>query len=248
MARLRAFAFEAGESALHRTDPRVKLAVLAAFSIAAVSLPEWPARAVLLATLLGAFAAAGINLLRALAAARFFLFLAAAVVLSNALSGGRISPAGAELGAQTAAGFLLVVLAAELVLRTTSAARVTDVVHWVLRPVPGVNAGRIALMAGLALRHAVVLSDTYHRVTEAMAVRGVPVRRRPLRSLHIIAVALIRDTVLEAQNTTDALVARGYRDERTPPSFRFAGRDILALVLAVLAILAAVGAARPFGP
>ncbi|MFP4566498.1 MAG: CbiQ family ECF transporter T component, partial [Spirochaetaceae bacterium] len=126
-----------------------------------------------------------------------------------------------------------VVLAAELTLQTTPAGRVGDVFHWLLGPVPGVNAGRVALMAGLALRHVVVLGDLYRRVSEATAVRGIRLRRAPLRGIRIIAVSLIRETVLEAERTTDALIARGYSDDRTPPVFTPARRDAAAVALLI---------------
>lgn len=238
---MKAFAFAAGDTALHRLDPRVKLLSLAVFSVAAVALGPWPSRAILTAGLCTAFAAARMNPLRALASARLFLVLAAVVVAGHAVSGGRLSPAGAEAGAAVAAGFLLVVLAAELVLRTTETARVTDVIHWLLAPVPGVNAGRIALMAGLALRHAQVLGETYDQVREAFSARGIAVRRRPLRHTAVIALALVRETVLQAGLTADALTARGYTDRRTRAELSLCRADAAAVLFVVAVVGAALG-------
>jgi biotin transport system permease protein len=240
---MRAFAFEAGDTAVHRLDPRVKLLSLAVFSVAAVAVGPWTSRAVLTAGLCIAFAVARMSPLRALASARLFLVLATVVVAGHAVSGGRLSAAGAEAGAVVAAGFLLVVLAAELVLRTTETARVTDVIHWLLTRVPGVNAGRIALMAGLALRHAQVLGETYGRVRDALAARGIPVRRRPLRHTALIALALVRETILQAGLTADALTARGYTDRRTPPELSLRRADAAAALFVAAVVGAALGVA-----
>jgi energy-coupling factor transporter transmembrane protein EcfT len=239
---MRAFAFEDRDTVAHRLDPRLKLAALVVFSIAAIAIGPWTGRAVLAAGLLTACAAARINPLKALLAARLFLILAVLVVFGHSFEGGRLSAAGAEAGASVAAGFLLVVLAAELILRTTPAARVTDVIHWALRPVPGVNAGRVALMAGLALRHAVVLGDTYSRVREAFAARGITVRSRPVHNTGVLALALVRETLLQAGLTADALAARGYRDDRTPPAFSPSRADAAAAALVTLVLAAAATA------
>ncbi|MFO8065440.1 MAG: energy-coupling factor transporter transmembrane component T family protein [Spirochaetota bacterium] len=243
MASLTAFSYVDLDTAVHRLDPRVKLASLAVFSVTAVAVDPWAARAVLTLALLAGFAVSRLNPLKTLWSSRLFLFLAAAIVLTHGLEGGTLTLAGAERGARTAAGFLLVVLAAELTLSTTPTGRVTDVVHWALRPVPGVNAGRIALMAGLALRHAVILAAIHRRVVEAMHVRGMKTRRSPLRSVRIRAVLLLRESVLEAELTIDALAARGYADRRTPPAFSVHKADAVAAaaVAAIIGLSLAAG-------
>ena len=244
MASLTAFSYVDRDTVVHGTDPRVKLASLAVFSITAVAVEPWAARAVLTIALLAGFAAARINILRALWASRLFLFLAAAIILTHGLEAGSLTVAGLDRGARTAAGFLLVVLAAELMLSTTPTGRVTDVIHWALRLIPGVNAGRIALMAGLALRHAVILAAIHRRVVEAMQVRGIKTRRSPVRSVRIRAVLLLRESVLEAEQTIDALTARGYSDLRTPPAFALHKRDALAVAVVVATISLSVGVGR----
>lgn len=248
MAAMTGFSYTHRDTPVHALDPRVKLLALAAFSIAAVAVVPWNARAVLTAGLLAAYAAARARPLQALFAARLFLLLALAVVATHSFDGGRFTSSGALDGAQVAAGFLLVVLAAELTLQTTPAGRVADVFHWLLRPIPGVNAGRVALMAGLALRHVVVLGDLYRRTSEAMAVRGIRLRRAPLRGIRILAISLIRETVLEAEQTTDALVARGYSDDRTPPLFAPTRIDAIAIVLVATLIAGASAVALLPGP
>jgi energy-coupling factor transporter transmembrane protein EcfT len=239
-----AFAYEHRDTTIHRLDARVKLISLAAFSIAAVAVDPWASRAVLAAALLGGYLGARASPLRALSGARLFLVLAAAMVVSHGFAGGTFTAAGAERGARVAAGFLLVVLAAELTLTTTPTARVTDSIHWLLRPVPVVNAGRTALMAGLAIRHAVSLGRLHREITDAMSVRGVRARRTPLRAMRIIAVSLLRETILEAERTVDALAARGYADERTPPSFAAGRRELLGALTVCAVIAAAVSAGR----
>lgn len=248
MVALRAFAYTHRNTAVHALDPRLKLLALAAFSIAALALPAWAARGVLATALLGGYFAARLSPLRALLGARVFLALAVVVVLTHSLRGGALSASGAEAGARIASGFLLVLLAAELTMQTTPASRVTDVVHWALRPVPGVNGGRVALMAGLALRHAAVLGQSYRRVRDAMKVRGLQSRRAPVRTVRLIALALIRETVLAAERTTDALAARHYSDDRTPPAFRLRLRDALALALVAAVIAIAGTVSPPLGP
>jgi energy-coupling factor transporter transmembrane protein EcfT len=248
MVAMTGFSYAHRDTPVHSLDPRVKLLALAAFSIAAVALVPWSARAVLAAGLLGAYAAARARPLQALFAARLFLLLALAVVATHSFTGGRFTTAGALDGAGIAADFLLVVLAAELTLQTTPAGRVADVFHWLLRPVPGVNAGRVALMAGLALRHVVVLGDLYRRLSEAMTVRGIRLRRAPLRGIGILAASLIRETVLAAEQTTDALIARGYSDDRTPPAFAAGRGDAVGVVLVVALIAGASAVALLPGP
>jgi energy-coupling factor transporter transmembrane protein EcfT len=228
------------ESPVHTLDARVKLLLLAVFSVAAVVLPGAAPTGVLAAGLVAAYAVARRNPVRALAGAPVFLVLAAVVVLSHALDAGGISASGAARGAEVSTGFLIVVLAVELIISTTPVGRITDVVHWLLRCLPGVNAGRVALMAGLAVTHALVLRDAAARSREALEARGVSARSGPVRYLRILAVALIRETVEHAERTTDALFARGYSDERTPPAFAATSRDAVAVACTATVIGAAV--------
>jgi energy-coupling factor transport system permease protein len=242
------FAFEPRQSPVHRSDPRLKLLSLALFSAAALALPPWSAHAVLSGGLLLLFVAARRNPLRALSGARLFLFLAAAVVLSHALAGGRLSAGGAVQGAGVAVRFLLVVFAADLLLYSTPTSRITDVIHWLLKPVPFVNAGRLALMTGLALRHAAVLQSASRQTTDALRVRNISARSTPVRYLRILAVCLVRETVLQAEQTTDALLTRRYGDRRTPPVFSWQRSDTTAAGLVLLVIVLAVLAAAPSVP
>ncbi|MFP4565730.1 MAG: hypothetical protein ACLFNX_04450, partial [Spirochaetaceae bacterium] len=64
------FSYAHRDTPVHALDPRVKLLALAAFSITAVALSPWSARAVLATGLLAAYALARVHPLRALLAAR----------------------------------------------------------------------------------------------------------------------------------------------------------------------------------
>ncbi|MFP3959622.1 MAG: energy-coupling factor transporter transmembrane component T family protein [Spirochaetaceae bacterium] len=245
---MKSFAYLPGDSCVHRLDPRVKLLLLAAFSVAAVVFDHAAPLLLLTLALFAIYAAGGYSPLRALLAARLFLFLAAAVVLSHAVDGGSLSASGAARGALFAWGFLLIVLAAELTIRTTPTERVADVLHWLLRPIPGVNAGRIALMSGIAVRHAQVLAEVHRHLTEALRARGIVPRRMPARTVRVLGLALLRETLHSAELTSDALLARGYSDDRTPPAFSPRRADAVAATLVAGLIAAAAALSAVVGP
>lgn len=238
---MRPFAYTHRDTPIHTVDPRLKLLVLAAFSLAAVSLDAWAARAVLTVGLGAGLLSARIDLGATLKGARLFVVLAAAIVLFHALDGGSLTAAGAERGARVACGFLMVVIAAELTLQTTSSSRIADVLHWALAPIPRVNAGRIALMVSLSVRHATALFEVSRRIREAARVRGLHPRKRPPTYVRALSVALLRDTVLEAEQTIEALAARGYNDARTPPRFDPGTGDLVFAAISAACLAAAAG-------
>lgn len=220
-------------------DPRVKLVLLAAWSIASLPLG------------LPALAAFGLppavigwreGALRGLerrpcilfAALLFFVFSARA--LSHAgeplftVFGFAVSREGSLSGAEVALRLLLVFLLGAMLVATTTATEVKAAVEWFLRPLPGVPAARIGTLLGLMVRFVPLVLAEIEAMREAQAARGAERRRNPVRRILLLAVPALRRIVLRAERLALAMEARCYRDERTPRPMRLRPQDRGVLV------------------
>lgn len=121
---------------------------------------------------------------------------------------GRAAVQGAAL-----AGRLIAVAAAGVVftasLGTDAVARALS---WYLRPLLGARAGRLGLMARLALRGIGLIGRDARACREALATRGLHARRRPRRYVELLGANTIVRALRRSETQAMALSARGYHD------------------------------------
>lgn len=102
---------------------------------------------------------------------------------------------------------------------------------WILKPVPFLPARRIGLMVSLALRF---FSRTLDRAEEVKAAHQARLGDRtfnPLRQAKFLALPVLRNSILEVEEVTFALVARGFQDHQPSrlPKIRFL--DLLPVLI-----------------
>ena len=257
MARL-ILGYQPGASPLHGLDTRVKLAALAAISVA--SLGAGGTTLVLACTA----AIAGIHLARCpllacLVAMKWYMVLLLCVVVARTLTtpGDSLFPDGVALamplleflpmsrqglmaGVLLALRLLLVALLGLLLTLTTRPSRLRAAVEWFLAPVPLIPHRQVATMIGLLVRFIPVVFNQAAEVGEALRARAIDNRRNPWRRATYLAMPLVRRTFVIADRLAMAMEARCYGSERTTPSFQLTTRDWWAMGVAFLLCLGLV--------
>jgi len=243
MAELTFVRYQPGDSLIHRLDVRVKLLalVLLALSTARADFGDL--------IILGLLIAAGIFFTRPLFTKRFsgilwwlgfLLVVFAARALTTAgtpLLSFRIftvTREGVFEGLQVAGRLAAIGLLGLLLVASTRSVEIKAGVQWLLRPVPGPAAGRVATMLGLLLRFIPMIFEQAQRTSEAIKARGIQRRRNPLYRIKFFALPLLRRLFEDTDNLILAMQARGYQDRRTDPPLSFKTTDAvvgLGLVL-----------------
>ncbi|MEJ5359496.1 MAG: energy-coupling factor transporter transmembrane component T [Desulfobacterales bacterium] len=220
-------------------DPRVKLVLLAAWSIAGIPL-GLPALIgfgfppVVIGWREGALRGIEKRSSLSFAALLFFVFAARALSLAGeplfTVFGFSVSKEGILSGAEVALRLLLVFLLGAMLVTTTPAAEVKAAVEWFLRPLPGVPAARVGTLLGLMVRLVPLAFAEIESLREAQAARGGGRRGNPVRRIRCLALPALARIVLRAESLALAMEARCYRDERSPRPMRLRPRDRRVLV------------------
>ena len=250
MAELNLFRYCAGDSPLHRMDPRCKLIGLILISLT-VSAAQRLSAVILVSVFLAwnfrrsrlRWAILGLEIRR-------FGFLLA-VILAARSWGNAGSAAG--LPGFSRAGFvagllfdwrLVAVLVAGLLLvATTPLTELRKALLWFLRPLPRAHAARLGTMFGLTFALVPLLLEQADAVREAQAARGSESVRNPFRRLISLAWPILRETFRRADELILAMEARCYNEEQhSRPQFQSQPADwrqlgmVLALMLLVLVL------------
>ncbi len=247
MAELSPLAFAAGHSILHRHDIRFKLGSLALMTAACVGAP---AGGLALVSLVLVALAAHLRLpLRFFGSElRFFFLFLLFILAARALTtpGDAIAVAGAF--AVTRQGLIEggticwrlanIVVLGFLFVRSTRPAEIKAGVAWLLRPVPGIDHGRAAVMVGLIVRFIPVLHHQIKQSRIAWQARGGERRRNPLRQIRHLVMPAIRRTILSADQLALAMEARCFSPHRTDPDFHARRLDAIVLGAALLVLIA----------
>jgi energy-coupling factor transporter transmembrane protein EcfT len=208
-----AFHYAPGTTALHRADPRLKLAAMFLAGPAAFVSPP-PVFAGVAAAVILVLVLARIPVATLAAELRAFVVLLALIVggrwLSDSLA------AGVLLGLR----FSAVVLLGVSLIATTTANELRGALRWALAPIPAVNAGRVSAMLSLMVLFVPLLLDELGAVRAAQSSRCGGLERNPLRRARRLSVTLVVASIRRIAEVTDALESRCYSDDPTPPAFR----------------------------
>lgn len=188
-----------GDSMLHRTAARRKMGLLLAGGVA-VSLARNPwVLLVVIATQLALIASARIPLRVPLRHLRTLAPLLAILLIAHAWLDGW------ESGLLVDLRIVALVLAATVVTLTTRMSEMLDELEILLRPAryAGVDPARVALAVSMAIRFVPRIAQKAQQVREAQRARGVE------RSLPALLVPLLIKTLQMADQTAEALEARG---------------------------------------
>jgi energy-coupling factor transporter transmembrane protein EcfT len=251
VAELTAFAYLPGASILHRLDVRIKLAWVAAASLASLQL-DFAGIGLMALPLLAAAAGCRRSVRIQSSELRWIGLLLAFVFAARALSTDGppafsvlsldITREGLREGALIALRLALVFLVGTLLMATTRPAEVKAGVQWFLKPLPFVPAERVGTMLGLLVRFIPVIFEEVSRVSDAQRARAVENRRNPLRRAVKLGVPIMRRVFERSDQLALAMEARCYSERRTAPVLRAARRDWLLFGLSCgwLAVVLAV--------
>lgn len=192
--------YRAGTSPLHRCPAGVKLAGLLVFATALLILRSVPAVLIGAAVVVALYATARFGprvLWEQVRPLRWF------VVVLAPVQWWLLGPVGAFI---TIGTLVVAVAAAGVVTLTTRTEDLLDVIERTLRPLPRVDAERIALVLILTIRAIPVLAQFASEVQQARRARGLE------RSVRAFAVPLVLRTIGHADRLGDALIARGIDD------------------------------------
>ncbi|MCG6911433.1 MAG: energy-coupling factor transporter transmembrane protein EcfT [Deltaproteobacteria bacterium] len=214
-----AFHFCPGNTPVHSLDPRFKLILMAAGSLAVLD-ASTAALAFLSAAVLLVSLIARLDLLSAVRDLRYFFFLLAVVFTARAIfTPGeplvqiwvlKIGRAGIADGAVVCWRFLVVVVMGLILIATTRVADIKRSAAWFFRPVPGIPERRVATMLGLLVRFIPVIFARAKEVSAAQSARCIGARRNPFYRLRVYALPLLRGVFRDADNLAVAMEARAY--------------------------------------
>jgi len=124
-----------------------------------------------------------------------------------------ISIEGLILGGLTCWRLGLILGYAVLFTAVTRPRELRDALIWLLKPIPYLPERRIGLMVSLTLRFFSRILDQAEEVHLANKARFGDQKKNPIRKMKFLALPILRRSILEAEEVTFSLAARGYRDD-----------------------------------
>jgi len=124
-----------------------------------------------------------------------------------------VSKEGLLLGGLTCWRLGLILGYAVVFTAVTRPRELRDALIWILKPIPTLPERRIGLMVSLALRFFSCTLDQAEEVRLAHRARLGDRNRNPFRRIKFTALPILRRSILQAEDVTLALVARGYRED-----------------------------------
>ncbi len=230
----------------HRVDPRSKVLLLLGIS-ATGSVSRWPGLFLLITVIFAALFFIRLpvrQLVRELRSfAWFFLLILLASTIDLARPGHAVkmslSAAGFLRGLLVIARMIFVILSAIFFTATTKTKEMSDAVFWLLRPIPFVNAARVALMFSLSIRFIPLIFDEASMIGKALTARGGT--GRPLSRLKLTGVRLILNSLRRVESIVTSMLSRCYTDEAVRPRLGFCKRDFIVVACgAALCVIAMV--------
>lgn len=189
--------YQPGTTVLHRLPVGAKLAGLAGFSLAIVLVRSWPSAVAFFAVAVALAALARLPWRTVVRQTRVIVVMA---VMIAAFQGWFFGPARAI---ESMLDLITLTILALVVTATTAINAMIDaIVRW-CRPMPGVDADRVALLLALAIRAIPASLELATQTRDAAVARGLGRHPRAFLSPFVVRV------VANAQLTGDALAARG---------------------------------------
>jgi energy-coupling factor transporter transmembrane protein EcfT len=248
MAELTAFYYRSGTSALHRLDVRMKLILLALFSVACLHLSFTgllSAGLLLLAAAAVARALPSVHSgeLRWLGLLLSFVLIARAVSTEGipvfSIWAVTVTREGLVDGVRTCLRLALVIWISSVFVTTTRPSSIKAGVQWFLKPLPFIPAERVGTMLSLLVRFIPLIAEQISRTSEAQRARAVENRRNPLYRLVTFGIPLMRRIFETSDRLALAMEARCYTESRTNPEIRASAQDwAISGVASVLIMLA----------
>jgi biotin transport system permease protein len=123
-----------------------------------------------------------------------------------------VSKEGLLLGGMTSWRMGLMIGYAVLFTAVTRPRDLCEALVWILKPIPFLPERRIGLMVSLTLRFFSRILDQVEEVKDAHQARLGDRNHNPLRKAKFMALPILRRSILDVEEVTFALLARGYQD------------------------------------
>ena len=144
----------------------------------------------------------------------------------------QITHEGLQEGGKVVWRLLMILVLGLVFIATTRPSDLKAAVQWLLGPIPFVPARKAATMVGLIVRFIPVLHQQIRETQSALAARAGTRRRLSLRRMRYLIFPTLRRVVLAADQLSLAMMARGYQEERTDPTFQAQPGDGLTVAVA----------------
>lgn len=213
---LNAAAYVPGTTCVHRADPRAKVAVLFAYSLALFGVGTWPGMAFFAAAVGAVWAAARIPVIPALRQTLAVQVLVAFTIAANALAPAGFTLAGLEQGCFFGVRIELLVAASFCLTSTTSSLALSQALEDLLAPLARVRVPvrDIVAVVSVALRFIPQILDEYYASRDALAARGARFAgggvRAAVRAWQSLFIGLFIRLFRRAGTLATALEARCY--------------------------------------
>ncbi|UCD90957.1 MAG: energy-coupling factor transporter transmembrane protein EcfT [Desulfobacterales bacterium] len=247
MTELTILGYCSGDSVLHKTDVRFKIACLIMISITTISANFW-ALSMLTLVLAVTFMHVGLSLTSAFKTLRYvfvlLMFIFIARILSSpgtpvfAFSKISVTREGIYDGVSICWRLLDVIVVGILFVSTTRSLEIKSAVAWLLHPIPFIPAKRVATMMSLVMRFMPVILDQARETADAQRARGVENRKNPIYRMSKLGIGLMRRTFERADKLAYAMEARCYSEERTDPALDSDSNDWIMLVFVMALCIA----------
>lgn len=240
MAKLTHFSYRPADTLLHRMDVRFKLLLMVVVGLTGLRIHFLP---LVPLTILALVSISRIRIppLAIVYELRYIglLLLTVFVARATATPGKTVfnlyflsvTQEGLYSGGLIAWRILLIVLLGIIFVATTRTSQIRGAIEWVFKPVPLIPEKRVATMIGLMLRFIPVILHQAKETTAALKSRGIENRKNPIYRLKKLALPLFRNILLTGENLTDAMRARCYSENRTPPAHHSGRLEWISLTL-----------------
>lgn len=240
MAELTLFSYRHQNAGLHVLDARIKLAALAAVSIAAMQAGPY---GLSIGSLLcaGIIRKGGFGLRRMIVELRYLvLFLILIWAVRGLTTPGQsiatigflsFSKTGLVSGALLSWRLLLIAILGLGLTATTPPSRIRAAIEWYLRPIPGIPHQMLGTMIGLLVRFIPVILSQSRDIMNAQRARAVENRKNPVYRMVRFGMPLLRHSFVTADRLVCAMEARNYTPHRTARPWRATAKDYRALAV-----------------
>ena len=242
-----AFRYVSTHTVLHRIDPRTKLLLLVGFSVIG-SGRGWWGLALLAPVMVGALFIVRVPLRSLVRELRGFLIFFGFILIISTVRlrmgseglGVTASLDGFLIGLITVLRMTFVILTATLFTSITRIRQMRDAIYWLFKPVPHVNAVRLATMFSLSIRFIPLLFDEATMLKRAHVSRGTAGSGRPFRRITYIGFPLILRSFRRVESIVRAMASRSYTEEHIRPELGFGPRDPIVVTAAAAICLGSI--------
>lgn len=237
MAEIVILHYHPGNSVLHRLDPRFKVLLMISY-IAVLFTGSWIHWSTITVLTAAASFHCGVRPGTFHRELKVFALIAFFIGLSHFLSSLHlgIAPALRE-GGFSAGRFILVVWLGILFTAVTEPTELHAVIYWLLRPLPGVPAGRLAAHASLSIVIIPLLLDGVHEIREAGKARGIDRCRNPVVKFKSLMNPLMEKLLLQMEELALALEARNFDETVLHTNLEVKTQDFVSTIVLLLPLV-----------